>query len=76
MEQRRTVYRCCYYDRDHPLSGARESRLFKTEKEARAEAERLKATGHRAVVWRYHEVKVGRRWEVDLDSELTQSLDS
>jgi hypothetical protein len=76
LEQRRTVYRCCYYYHKNDLfSPVRDSRPFKTEKGVRAEAEDLKARGYRVSVWRYHEVKVGRRWRVDLDSELTQCLD-
>lgn len=73
MATTRTVYRCAYHHQVN-LRPARETRSFKTEAEARAEAEKLRAAGHMVAVWRYHEVKNGRRWEVDLHHDLTQPL--
>jgi hypothetical protein len=70
----RTIYRCTYMHRSG-AGPAGESQAFKTEQEARAYAERLKARGYLAVIWRMREIKTGRRWEADLDHEATQALD-
>jgi len=72
----RTVYRCAYASRKHRRD-LRASRLFRTEAEARAHCEEIRA--RRGVgfcaVWRVREVKKGRRWEADLDHEETGPLD-
>jgi len=77
MESIRTVYRCTYAHKDSfPAGPVRDSRAFMMEREARACADALKARGYAVHVWRMREVKVARRWDTDLDSELTQVLDS
>jgi len=38
-------------------------------------ADAPKARGLAAIVRRIREAKTGRRWDVDLDDELTQALD-
>jgi len=70
----RTIYRCAYMHKGG-AGPARESQAFKTDREARTYADALKARGFLVVVWRMREVKIGRHWEADLDSELTQALD-
>ncbi len=70
----RIVYRCAHAHRGG-VSGARDSRIFKNEHEARAHCERLRARGYWAAVWRYREVKVSGRWRPDWDHELTGPLD-
>ncbi len=70
----RIVYRCAYAHQGG-VSGARDSRLFKSEQEARANYERLRARGYWAAAWRYREVKVNGRWRPDWDHELTGPLD-
>ena len=58
-----------------PAGTVQDSRAFKTEQEARAHVDALQARGYAVHVWRMREVRVGRRWDADLDSELTQVLD-
>lgn len=74
MKTTRTVYRCAYAHRGL-VRGARDSRLFKTEAEARAHCEKLRVGGYWCAVWRFREVKVKGRWRPDWDHEETGPVD-
>lgn len=71
----RLVYRVTYhYQDDVNLGPARDSRAFKTERGARAYADRLHGRGYRCAVWQVRETRKGGRWEWDLESDDTRDL--